>query len=98
MAAAAVLSRSRLAMQSPRSPASGSSPVPSAPAPLPTTGSPPSAATACTSSAPRPASSTGALEQPAVFRNNDLPGVMLGSAAQRLAKLYGVRPGREAVV
>ncbi|MGH6928003.1 MAG: 2Fe-2S iron-sulfur cluster-binding protein, partial [Dongiaceae bacterium] len=41
---------------------------------------------------------TGALEQPAVFRNNDLPGVMLGSAAQRLAKLYGVRPGREAVV
>jgi len=41
---------------------------------------------------------TGALEQPAVFRNNDLPGVMLGSAAQRLIKLYGVRPGREAVV
>ncbi|MDG1002588.1 MAG: 2Fe-2S iron-sulfur cluster-binding protein, partial [Pseudomonadales bacterium] len=26
----------------------------------------------------------GALEQPAVFRNNDLPGVILGSAAQRM--------------
>jgi len=41
---------------------------------------------------------TGALEQPAVFRNNDLPGVMLGSAAQRLIRLYGVRSGREAVI
>lgn len=40
----------------------------------------------------------GSLEQPAVFRNNDLPGVMLGSAAQRLIRLYGVRPGRNAVV
>ena len=41
---------------------------------------------------------TGSLEQPAVFRNNDLPGVMMGSAAQRLIRLYGVRPGRRAVV
>ncbi len=41
---------------------------------------------------------TGSLEQPAVFRNNDLPGVMNGSAAQRLIRLYGVRPGRRAVV
>src|SRR5690606_26986400 len=41
---------------------------------------------------------TGSLEQPAVFRNNDLPGVMMGSAAQRLIRLYGVRPGRKAVV
>ena len=41
---------------------------------------------------------TGEIEQPAVFRNNDLPGVMLGSAAQRLIRLYGVRPGRRAVV
>ncbi len=40
----------------------------------------------------------GVMEQPAVFRNNDLPGVMLGSAAQRLIRLYGVRPGRRAVV
>ena len=41
---------------------------------------------------------TGSLEQPMVFRNNDMPGVMLGSAAQRLIRLYGVRPGRRAVV
>jgi sarcosine oxidase subunit alpha len=41
---------------------------------------------------------TGSLEQPAVFRNNDLPGVMMGSAAQRLMRLYGVRPGHKAVV
>ena len=41
---------------------------------------------------------TGSFEQPMVFRNNDLPGVMLGSAAQRLIRLYGVRPGTRAVV
>lgn len=41
---------------------------------------------------------TGASEQPMVFRNNDLPGIMLGSAAQRLIKQYGVRPGKRAVV
>jgi len=40
----------------------------------------------------------GALEQQAVFHDNDLPGVMLGSAAQRLIRLYAVRPGRTAVV
>ena len=41
---------------------------------------------------------TGAIEQPAVFRNNDLPGIMLGSAVQRLIRLYGVKPGKRAVV
>lgn len=41
---------------------------------------------------------TGAVEQPAVFRNNDLPGVMLASAAQRLIHRYAVRPARRAVV
>ena len=41
---------------------------------------------------------TGSIEQPAVFRNNDLPGIMMGSAAQRLIHLYGVRPGRRAVI
>jgi sarcosine oxidase subunit alpha len=41
---------------------------------------------------------TGSMEQPAVFRNNDLPGVMMGSAAQRLIHLYAVRPGQLAVV
>lgn len=41
---------------------------------------------------------TGEIGQPAIFRNNDLPGILLGSAAQRLIHLYGVRPGRRAVV
>ena len=41
---------------------------------------------------------TGAYEQPAVFRNNDLPGVMLGSAAQRLMYRYAVKPCASAVV
>ncbi len=41
---------------------------------------------------------TGAMEQPLVFRNNDLPRVMMGGAAQRLIRLYGVRPGTRAVV
>ncbi|MGI9236264.1 MAG: 2Fe-2S iron-sulfur cluster-binding protein [Woeseiaceae bacterium] len=41
---------------------------------------------------------SGLLEQHALFHNNDLPGVMMGSAAQRLIKLYGVRPGKRAVV
>ena len=40
----------------------------------------------------------GSYEQPVVFRNNDRPGVMLGSAAQRLIKLYGVKPGHRAVI
>jgi len=34
----------------------------------------------------------GAFEQPAVFRNNDLPGVMLASGAQRLMHRYAVAP------
>ena len=40
----------------------------------------------------------GAIEQPAVFGHNDLPGVMLASAAQRLIRLYGVKPFERAVV
>ena len=40
----------------------------------------------------------GCHEQPAVFRNNDLPGVMLAGAAQRLLHLYAVRPFRTAVI
>ena len=39
---------------------------------------------------------TGAQEQPAVFRNNDLPGVMLASAAQRLIYRYRVQPMQRA--
>ena len=41
---------------------------------------------------------TGRTEQPLVFHNNDLPGVMLGRGAQRLMHLYGVKPGEKAVV
>ncbi|MBV9278771.1 MAG: (2Fe-2S)-binding protein, partial [Chloroflexi bacterium] len=41
---------------------------------------------------------TGMAEHPLVFENNDLPGVMLGSAATRLIRLWGVRPASRAVV
>jgi len=41
---------------------------------------------------------TGCHEQPAVFRNNDLPGVMLATAAQRLLRHYAVRPFKRCVV
>ena len=41
---------------------------------------------------------TGAYETPLLFDNNDLPGVLLGSAVQRLIQLYGVVPGQRAVV
>ncbi len=41
---------------------------------------------------------SGCYEQPAVFRNNDLPGVMLGGAAQRLIHQYAVKPFSKGVV
>jgi len=41
---------------------------------------------------------TGARERQSVFENNDLPGVFQGEAVQRLVRLYGVSPGRAAVV
>jgi sarcosine oxidase, subunit alpha len=41
---------------------------------------------------------TGSLEQAAVFPNNDLPGVMLSEAVDRLVTLYGVLPGKNAVI
>ena len=41
---------------------------------------------------------TGAAEQPAVFQNNDLPGVMLASAAQMLARRYAVKPFENVIV
>ena len=40
----------------------------------------------------------GAMEQQALFHNNDLPGVIMGSAAQRLMRIYGVAPGKQALV
>jgi sarcosine oxidase subunit alpha len=41
---------------------------------------------------------TGVIEQPAVFRNNDLPGVLLASGAWRLLQRYRVAPGRRVVM
>ena len=41
---------------------------------------------------------TGGTSQPAVFRNNDQPGIVSAAAAQRLIRHYGVRPGLRAVV
>jgi sarcosine oxidase subunit alpha len=41
---------------------------------------------------------TGGRQQPFLFHNNDLPGIMLASGALRLARQYGVAPGRRAVV
>jgi len=41
---------------------------------------------------------TGSCEVPLIFEKNDLPGVMLTTGAQRLMLLYGVQPGKVAVV
>lgn len=41
---------------------------------------------------------SGSFDQPVVFRNNDLPGVMLTSAVQRLVKLYAVKPGQKIAI
>ena len=41
---------------------------------------------------------TGAIERPLTFANNDMPGVMLASAVRDYIRLYGVLPGRKAVV
>ncbi|KRB85564.1 hypothetical protein ASE00_01850 [Sphingomonas sp. Root710] len=41
---------------------------------------------------------TGAFERPVPFANNDLPGVMLASAAQTYARRFGVAPGRRIAV
>lgn len=41
---------------------------------------------------------SGAFEQHAVFHNNDVPGVMMASAAMRLMKHYAVKPGQRSVV
>ena len=41
---------------------------------------------------------TGVMDQPAVFPDNDLPGIMLAEGVDRLVRLYGVLPGRRVVV
>ena len=40
----------------------------------------------------------GLIERPYVFSGNDIPGVMLSTAARRLVNLYAVKPGERAVV
>jgi sarcosine oxidase subunit alpha len=41
---------------------------------------------------------SGAYEYPLVFENNDLPGVMLAGGVRRLLRLWGVLPGKRAMV
>jgi len=41
---------------------------------------------------------TGAIEQPLVFEQNDLPGVMLAGAIRQYANRFGVAAGREIVL
>lgn len=41
---------------------------------------------------------TGAIERPLAFAGNDVPGVMLASAAQRYAGMYGAMPGKRIVI
>lgn len=41
---------------------------------------------------------TGGRQQPFLFRNNDLPGIMLGNGVLRLAHQYGVKAGKRTVV
>ena len=40
---------------------------------------------------------TGCLERPLIFENNDLPGIMQSGCAHRLARTFGLLPGRRAV-
>ena len=41
---------------------------------------------------------TGAIERPLVFKNNDLPGIMLANAARTYINRYAVLPGKRVVV
>jgi sarcosine oxidase subunit alpha len=40
----------------------------------------------------------GAIQQPLIFADNDLPGIMLSGGARRLGAVFGVAPGTRAVV
>ena len=42
--------------------------------------------------------SSGSIERPLVFGNNDTPGVMLSSAAKEYMKVYGVLVGRKPII
>jgi len=42
--------------------------------------------------------STGSIERPLVFGNNDRPGIMLASAAKEYIKIYGVLVGKNPII
>ena len=42
--------------------------------------------------------STGSIERPLVFGNNDRPGIMLASAAREYIKVYGVLVGKKPII
>ena len=42
--------------------------------------------------------STGSIERPIVFGNNDTPGVMLASGAKEYMKVYGVLVGKKPII
>jgi len=42
--------------------------------------------------------STGSIERPLVFGNNDRPGIMLSSAAKEYIKIYGVLVGKKPII
>ena len=42
--------------------------------------------------------STGSIERPLVFGNNDRPGIMLSSAAKEYMKVYGVLVGKKPII
>ena len=42
--------------------------------------------------------STGSIERPLIFANNDRPGIMLASSAREYLRVYGVLPGKNPIV
>jgi len=42
--------------------------------------------------------STGAIERPLIFANNDRPGIMLATSAREYLKVYGVLPGKKPII
>lgn len=48
--------------------------------------------------APQVVVAAGAVEQPLVFRNNDLPGILFASTCSLLMRAYGVCPGQQVLV
>ena len=42
--------------------------------------------------------STGSIERPLIFANNDRPGIMLATSAREYLKVYGVLPGKNPII